>query len=59
MTKMHNECMKEQCAQFDGGIWRRDRYWNEGVDNIYKAFYPLLDYLYKKLGGKHMKPSEK
>ncbi len=32
---------------YDTHKWRKDRYYNELVDNILKAYYPLFDAVYK------------
>ena len=44
---------------YDAQPWREERYWNEEVDNVLKAHYPIFDKLYKEYGGKYVKPGEK
>ena len=39
--------------------WRDERYWNEEVDNIYKAHFPIFDYIYKNYGCHYLKPGDK
>ena len=40
-------------------VWRETRYWNEEVDNVYKAHFPILDKLYKQFGCHYLKPGDK
>jgi hypothetical protein len=35
---------------FDNHKWRKDRYYNEFVDNFIKAHLPALDAVYKSWG---------
>lgn len=39
--------------------WREERYWNEEVDNIYKAHFPIFDKIYKNFGCHYLKPGDK
>jgi len=39
--------------------WRRERLWNEGCDNIFKAFSSLFTYLFNAFGGTHKKPGQR
>ena len=39
--------------------WREERYWNEEVDNVYKAHFPILNSLYKIFGQHYLKPGDK
>ena len=32
---------------FDNNIWRKERYYNERIDNFLLAYLPLLDGIYK------------
>ena len=36
--------------QLDTQKWRSERYWNEKVDNLLKAHYPLFNYIFKNYG---------
>ena len=39
--------------------WRDERYWNEEVDNVLKAHFPIFDQLYKTFGQHYLKPGDK
>mmetsp|Transcript_1188 Transcript_1188/g.731 ORF Transcript_1188/g.731 Transcript_1188/m.731 type:complete len:248 (+) Transcript_1188:1537-2280(+) len=39
--------------------WREERYWNEEVDNVFKAHFPIFDKLYKEFGQHYLKPGDK
>lgn len=39
--------------------WREQRYWNEDVDNTFKAHYPIFEWIFKNFGGKNKKPGER
>ena len=45
--------------QYDQMRWRKDRYWNEPCDNLYKAFEPLFKYVWTTFSGKKMRPGQK
>mmetsp|Transcript_41638 Transcript_41638/g.40012 ORF Transcript_41638/g.40012 Transcript_41638/m.40012 type:complete len:120 (-) Transcript_41638:268-627(-) len=39
--------------------WRQERFFNEGVDLVYKRFKPLLQEAYRQYSGRYKKPGEK
>ena len=65
VTKSHFEACKrlfgdhveKVICRFDAHLWR-DRYWNEPCDQIYKAYVPLLQHLYKKYSGAKTQPGK-
>ena len=46
-------------GELDVQKWRYERYWNEEVDNIFKAHFPIFDFLYKTFGCHYLKPGDK
>ena len=38
--------------------WRRDKYWCEEVDNLFKSHKDLFEKLFEAYSGRHMKPGE-
>lgn len=44
---------------FDSQKWRRDCYWNEECDSVYKTYKGVLEAVYKKYSVKRVKPGQK
>jgi hypothetical protein len=65
VTKSHSEACKllfqdgvlDVIGRYDAHKWR-ERYWNEQCDGIYKAYVPVLQYLYKKYSGARTQPGK-
>lgn len=51
--------MGENAYKLDFQKWRQDRYYNEEVDNITKAYKSVFEHLFNSYGGSHKKPGEK
>lgn len=59
LQKYQNKMMSDNAYILDFQKWREDRYYNEDVDNILKAYKPLFEHLFQTFGGSHKKPGEK
>ena len=56
---MYEKNLVPQYGHLNPQKWREERYWNEEVDNIYKAHFPIFDKLYKQFGCHYLKPGDK
>jgi hypothetical protein len=59
MRMMAEKNLIPHYGNFSCQNWRETRYWNEEVDNIYKAHFPIFEKIFKSYSGKHMKPGDK
>lgn len=59
MKMIIEQNIKPGCEQFNAQKWRRQCLWTEAVDNVLKAYLPLLTHVYENFGGKFIKPGQK
>jgi hypothetical protein len=53
------EMLNSEPFFYDLQEWRKQRYWNEHCDNIFKAYAPLFTFLFNRFGGTHKLPGQK
>ena len=46
-------------ARMSGQQWRKQVCWNEGADNVLKAYLPVFKHIYENFGGKELLPGQK
>lgn len=51
--------LKDSYQNVDTQVWRKTRYWNEEVDNLYKSHLPIWEHLFNSFGGRNKKPGER
>ena len=59
VEKMLNEHLLPVFANYDTNKWRWSRYLNEECDNVFKAYFPIVQAVYKANSKKNVKPGQK